>query len=97
MSLILKMKNKKILIIIALFLSACATPTTSLTFDDSSIDKTGYLFYQGEEKFLRINELNVKLSLPAKEYVVPAYLNLLPNAKREYRSGYHLGIDFSTP
>ena len=97
MSLILKMKNKKILIIIALFLSACATPTTSLTFDESSIDKTGYLFYQGEEKFLRINELNVKLSLPAKEYVVPAYLNLLPNAKREYRSGYHLGIDFSTP
>ena len=56
-----------------------------------------YLFYQNEDEYLLVNELKVKLSLPAKDYVVPTYHNLLPNAKREYRSGHHLGIDFSAP
>ena len=91
------MKNKKILAIITLFLSACATPTASLATNSLEVDKTGYLFYQNEDHFLRADELSIKLLLPAKDYVVPTYLNLLPNANREYRSGYHMGIDFSAP
>lgn len=94
---ILKMKNKIIFIMTALFLSSCASPTASLTQNNLPIDKTGYLFYQNKDLFLHASELNVKLSLPAEGYEVPTYLNLLPNAKREYRSGYHLGIDFSAP
>ena len=97
MSSMLKMKNKIILIIIALCLGACAAPTASLSIDETVSDKTGYLFYQNEDEYLLVNELKVKLSLPAKDYVVPTYHNLLPNAKREYRSGHHLGIDFSAP
>ncbi len=91
------MKNKKILIMITLFLSSCAVPTSGLSNKNTKLDKTGYLFYKNKDVFLHANELNVKLSLPAKDYVVPTYLNLLPNAKREYRSGYHIGIDFSAP
>ena len=97
MSSMLKMKNKKILTIIVLCLGACAAPTASLSIDEPVSDKSGYLFYQNEDEYLLVDELKVKLSLPAQDYVVPSYLNLLPNAKREYRSGYHLGIDFSAP
>jgi hypothetical protein len=84
----LKMKNKIILIIISLCLGACAAPTASLSIDETVSDKTGYLFYQNEDEYLLVNELKVKLSLPAKDYVVPTYHNLLPNAKREYRSSF---------
>lgn len=90
-------KNKKILTIIALCLGACAAPTASFTVDETVVDKTGYLFYQNADEYLRVDELKVKLSLPAKDYAVPTYLNLLPNAKRGYRSGHHLGVDFSAP
>ena len=93
------MKNKQLYILSALFLGACAGPTSSLDLDISSetIDKTGYLFYQNKDINLHISELKDKLVLPAKEYTVPDYINLLPNAKREYRSGYHMGVDFSSP
>jgi len=53
------MKNKKILAITALFLSACVTPTASLATNSLEVDKTGYLFYQNEDHFLRIDELNI--------------------------------------
>ena len=91
------MKNRQLYILSALFLGACATPTSSLDLTNEQIDKTGYLFYQNNDINLHISELKDKLLLPAEEYTVPEYINLLPNAKREYRSGYHMGVDFSSP
>ena len=40
------MKNKQLYILSALFLGACAAPTSSLDLSSEQIDKTGYLFYQ---------------------------------------------------
>lgn len=91
------MKTKNLYIFILLFLGGCATPTSSLSVTSEILDKEGYLFYQNEKVFLHVSELKDKLILPAEDYVVPDYLNLLPNAKRDYRSGYHIGIDFSAP
>ena len=91
------MKNKYLYILSTLFLGACAAPTSSLDLSGNQIDKTGYLFYQNSDINLHISELKHKLVLPAKEYGVPDYINLLPNAKRDYRSGYHMGVDFSSP
>tara|TARA_B100000073_G_scaffold274122_1_gene234035 strand:- start:471 stop:1196 length:726 start_codon:yes stop_codon:yes gene_type:complete len=89
--------NKQPYIFSLLFLGACAAPTSSLDLTNEQIDKTGYLFYQSNEINLHISELKDKLLLPAEEYTVPDYINLLPNAKREYRSGHHMGVDFSSP
>ena len=91
------MKNRNLYILSALFLGACAAPTSSLDLSGNQIDKTGYLFYQNSDINLHISELKNKLVLPAEEYGVPDYINLLPNAKRDYRSGYHMGVDFSSP
>ena len=91
------MKNKYLYILSALFLGACAAPTSSIELASNQIDKTGYLFYQNSDINLHISELKNKLVLPAEEYSVPDYINLLPNAKRDYRSGYHMGVDFSSP
>ena len=89
--------NKQLYIFGVLFLGACAAPTSSLDLTNEQIDKTGYLFYQNNEINLHISELKDKLLLPAEDYAVPDYINLLPNAKREYRSGHHMGVDFSSP
>ena len=91
------MKNKYLYILNALFLSACAAPSATLELSSDQVDKTGYLFYQNSEINLHISELKNKLVLPAEEYGVPNYINLLPNAKRDYRSGHHMGVDFSSP
>ncbi len=91
------MKIKYLYILSALFLGACAAPTSSLELTSNQVDKTGYLFYQNSDINLHISELKNKLVLPAEEYGVPDYINLLPNAKRDYRSGYHMGVDFSSP
>ena len=91
------MKNRNLYILSALFLGACAAPTSSVELSSNQIDKTGYLFYQNSDINLHITELKNKLVLPAEEYGVPNYINLLPNAKRDYRSGYHMGVDFSSP
>ena len=91
------MKNKNLYIISVLFFGACAAPTSSLEISEDTLDKTGYLFYQNNDVNLHISEIKDKLILPAEEYAVPDYINLLPNAKREYRSGYHMGVDFSSP
>ena len=92
------MKNKSIYTALCLlFLAACAAPTSSIELSKDSLDKSGYLFYYNEDINLHISDLNDKLILPAEEYAVPSYANLLPNAKREYRSGHHMGVDFSSP
>jgi len=91
------MKNKYLYILSAFFLGACAAPTSSLDLSNNQINKAGYLFYQNGDINLHISELKHKLVLPAEEYGVPDYINLLPNAKRDYRSGYHMGVDFSSP
>ena len=91
------MKNKDLYIFSVLFFGACAAPTSSLEISEDTFDKTGYLFYQNNDVNLHISEIKDKLILPAEEYAVPDYINLLPNAKREYRSGYHMGVDFSSP
>ena len=91
------MKNKYIYILNVLFLGACAAPTSSFEPSSKQVDKKGYLFYQNNDINLHISEIKNKLVLPAEEYGVPDYVNLLPNAKRDYRSGYHMGIDFSSP
>lgn len=91
------MKNKYLYILNVLFLGACAAPSSNLELLDSQADKTGYLFYKNSDINLHISELKDKLVFPAKGYGVPNNLNLLPNAKRAYRSGYHMGVDFSSP
>ena len=91
------MKNKYLYILSALFLGACAAPTSSLEISGDQVDKTGYLFYLDSDINLHISELKNKLVLPTEEYDVPDYINLLPNARRDYRSGYHMGVDFSSP
>lgn len=88
------MKIKYLYIISIIFLVACAAPTSS---SDILNEKNRYLFYFNEEIYLHEEELKSKLLLPAEGYTVPEYLNLLPNAKREYRSGQHMGVDFSAP
>ncbi len=91
------MKNKYLYILNVLFLGACAAPSSNLELLDSQADKTGYLFYINSDINLHMSELKDKLVFPAKGYGVPDNLNLLPNAKRAYRSGYHMGVDFSSP
>jgi len=91
------MKTRYLYMFILLFLGGCAAPTSNLSVPSELLDKEGYLFYQNEKVFLHVSELKDKLILPAEEYLVPDYLNLLPNARRDYRSGYHVGIDFSAP
>lgn len=88
------MKIKYLYIISIIFLGACAVPSSS---NDILNEKNRYLFYFNEEIYLHEEELKSKLLLPAEGYTVPEYLNLLPNAKREYRSGQHMGVDFSAP
>jgi len=88
------MKIKYLYIISIIFLGACAAPSSS---NDILNEKNRYLFYFNEEIYLHEEELKSKLLLPAEGYTVPEYLNLLPNAKREYRSGQHMGVDFSAP
>ena len=51
------MKNKQLYLLNALFLSACAAPTSSLDLANQQIDKTGYIFYQNSEINLHISEL----------------------------------------
>ena len=65
------MKNKYLYILNALFLSACAAPSSSLELSSDEVDKTGYLFYQNSDINLHISELKNKLVLPAQEYGVP--------------------------
>ena len=55
------MKNKYLYILSALFLGACAAPTSSLDLANQQIDKTGYLFYQNSDINLHISELKDKV------------------------------------
>tara|TARA_B110000444_G_scaffold3813_1_gene3552 strand:- start:771 stop:1490 length:720 start_codon:yes stop_codon:yes gene_type:complete len=80
-----------------LLLGACAAPTTSINLESTPPLKEKFLFYIDENTNLHESELLTTIQLPSKDYLVPSVLNLLPNAKREYRSGYHEGIDFSAP
>ena len=80
-----------------LLLGACAAPTTSINLESTPPLKEKFLFYIDENINLHESELLTTIQLPSKDYLVPSVLNLLPNAKREYRSGYHEGIDFSAP
>ena len=80
-----------------LLLGACAAPTTSINLESTPPLKENFLFYIDENTNLHESELLTTIQLPSKDYLVPSVLNLLPNAKREYRSGYHEGIDFSAP
>jgi murein DD-endopeptidase MepM/ murein hydrolase activator NlpD len=82
---------------LALLLGACAAPTTSINLESTPPLKEKFLFYIDENTNLHESELLTTIQLPSKDYLVPSVLNLLPNAKREYRSGYHEGIDFSAP
>jgi murein DD-endopeptidase MepM/ murein hydrolase activator NlpD len=82
---------------LTLLLGACAAPTTSINLESTPPLKEKFLFYIDENINLHESELLTTIQLPSKDYLVPSVLNLLPNAKREYRSGYHEGIDFSAP
>ena len=82
---------------LTLLLGACAAPTTSINLESTPSLKENFLFYIDENTNLHESELLTTIQLPSKDYLVPSVLNLLPNAKREYRSGYHEGIDFSAP
>jgi murein DD-endopeptidase MepM/ murein hydrolase activator NlpD len=78
-------------------LSACAAPTASIAPEISTPTKNGFLFYIDEGVNLHADELLQTIQLPSQNYSVPQYLNLLPNALREYRAGIHKGIDFPAP
>ena len=82
---------------LTLLLGACAAPTTSINLESTSPLKENFLFYIDEDTNLHESELLTTIQLPSKDYLVPSILNLLPNAKREYRSGHHEGIDFAAP
>ncbi|MBC8227035.1 MAG: M23 family metallopeptidase [Gammaproteobacteria bacterium] len=82
---------------LTLLLGACAAPTTSIGLESTPPLKENFLFYIDEDTNLHESELLTTIQLPSKDYLVPSILNLLPNAKRGYRSGYHEGIDFSAP
>ena len=84
-------------IALTLFLGACTAPTTSINIETNRPSTEGFLFYVDENINLHSSELLQKIKLPSEDYVVPSILNLLPNAKRDYRSGTHEGIDFSIP
>ncbi|MEC7822809.1 MAG: M23 family metallopeptidase [Candidatus Neomarinimicrobiota bacterium] len=88
--------HKNVLHIAIIFiLIGCAIPTSSINSEITP--KNEYLFYINEEINLHANELLQTIQLPSQNYPVPEYLNLLPNALREYRSGTHHGIDFPIP
>ena len=53
------MKNKHLYLLNALFLSACADPTSSLDPANQEIDKTGYIFYQNSDLFDPITKLKM--------------------------------------
>ena len=82
---------------LTLLLGACAAPTTSIGLESTPPLKENFLFYIDEDTNLHESELLTTIQLPSKDYLIPSILNLLPNAKRGYRSGYHEGIDFSAP
>ena len=82
---------------LTLLLGACAAPTTSIGLESTPPLKETFLFYIDEDTNLHESELLTTIQLPSKDYLIPSILNLLPNAKRGYRSGYHEGIDFSAP
>ena len=82
---------------LTLLLGACAAPTTSIGLESTPPLKENFLFYIDEDTNLHKSELLTTIQLPSKDYLIPSILNLLPNAKRGYRSGYHEGIDFSAP
>ena len=82
---------------LTLLLGACAAPTTSINLESTPPLKEKFLFYIDENTNLHESELLTTIQLPSKDYLVPSVLNLLPNAKRGSRSGYHEGIDFSAP
>ena len=84
-------------IALTLFLGACTAPTTSINIETNTPSTGGFLFYIDENINLHSSELLQKIKLPSEDYIVPSILNLLPNAKREYRAGMHEGIDFSVP
>ncbi len=83
-------------IVIIIVLNACAAPTASIA-PEISTPKNGFLFYINENVNLHTDDLLQTIQLPSHSYPVPEYLNLLPNALREYRSGVHHGIDFPIP
>ena len=89
------MYKKNLFPLIIFLLIGCAVPTSSI--NSELIPKNEYLFYINEEINLHASELLQTIQLPSKDYPVPEYLNLLPNALREYRSGSHHGIDFAIP
>ena len=89
--------NIKYYLSLTLLLGACAAPTTSIQLETELPSKENFLFYIDENINLHSSELLNTIQLPSQDYVVPSILNLLPNAKREYRSGIHEGIDFSVP
>ncbi|MBS60430.1 MAG: hypothetical protein CL606_03870 [Anaerolineaceae bacterium] len=89
------MYKKNLFLLIIFLLIGCAVPTSSI--NSELMPKNEYLFYINEEINLHASELLQTIQLPSKDYPVPEYLNLLPNALREYRSGSHHGIDFAIP
>ena len=89
------MYKKNLFPLIIFLLIGCAVPTSSI--NSELMSKNEYLFYINEEINLHASELLQTIQLPSKDYPVPEYLNLLPNALREYRSGSHHGIDFAIP
>ena len=89
------MNNKNIVLALSFILASCAAPTSSL--ENNQTNKSGYIFYIDENTYLHQSEIDNKIILPTEEYGVPNYTNLLPNAPREYRNGFHEGIDFSSP
>ena len=91
------MKISYYAVVLTLFLGACVAPTTTIDLVAEAPSRENFLFYIDKNTNLHSSELLQKSNLPSEDYIVPSILNLLPNAKREYRAGTHEGIDFSVP
>jgi len=91
------MKNKALIVVaVSFFLTSCAISLKNNKLAEIN-PFDGLLFFIDQKNSLNISSLKQQILIPSTGYEVPTWENLLPNAKREYRSGIHMGIDFTAP
>lgn len=91
------MKNKTLIIAaVTLFLTSCTISSKNNNW--ANINQfDGLLFFINKNNSLGVSSLKQRPLIPSVGYDLPTWENLLPNAQREYRSGIHMGIDFTAP
>jgi murein DD-endopeptidase MepM/ murein hydrolase activator NlpD len=78
--------------------ATAAAEATADPFDTSRVDaRTSFGRLGSDERVRRARTVVSGLSLPIDGVGLPDDPDLLPNAPREYRGGWHEGIDFPAP